>query len=176
MVIWRVVAATLLLSAARAYELPRIAMRPRDSSRLLVPAFSACADLSRARSPSAVIVEDENDTVALTDDDDKRLQLLVEQEPSISMTLADEVLSTLAVVVVVLGWLFWTLLRSDLVDAMDTMPLEQRLAVLRTVSWFPASGSGDINYAEIVFSLVMAASAFAQALTGFGVLLHAPQH
>eukprot|EP00966_Prymnesium_polylepis_P029071 674311-Prymnesium_polylepis.2 len=51
------------------------------------------------------------------------------------------------------------------------MPLSEQLSTLETVRWLPwlpAAGPDGANSAELLFAVVMAASAFAQALTGFG--------
>ena len=165
----RVAATTLLISATQAYLHPRI--WSQHPAQLSLTTLSASIDHDgRTCSPFASTANDDEGVTSLLTEPaiDEEFLASISEEAPVSMTIVDEILPTLAVLAVVLGWLFWSLLRSDLVDSMDTMPLDQRLAVLRTVSWFPSSGSGGINNAEVIFTLVMAASAFAQALTGFG--------
>lgn len=65
----------------------------------------------------------------------------------------------------VVGFLFYTLLHSGgISDTFLTMDLSHKLEVLGKISWFP----GQVQEAQLVVGLVMAFSAFAQALTGFG--------
>jgi len=61
--------------------------------------------------------------------------------------------------------LIFTLLNSGgISDTFLTMNLDAKLNVLSRISWFP----GTIQESQVVVGLVMAFSAFAQALTGFG--------
>lgn len=68
-------------------------------------------------------------------------------------------------VALTLLFLLHTLVAGDgLSDAYATMDLPAKLDVLSRISWFP----GTYQEAQVVVALVMAAAAFAQALSGFG--------
>ena len=76
-----------------------------------------------------------------------------------------DVLGPLVTIVSVVAFLFYTLLNTGgISDSFLTMDLPQKLGVLNKISWFP----GRYQEAQLVVGLVMAFSAFAQALTGFG--------
>ena len=75
------------------------------------------------------------------------------------------VLGPLLSCVLTIAFVFMTLLQSGSVsDTFASMDINEKLSVLSRVSWFP----GRYEEAQIVVGLVMAFSAFAQALTGFG--------
>ena len=79
--------------------------------------------------------------------------------------LSADILGPVFSVALVVGFLFFTLLNSGgISDTFLTMNLDAKLNVLSRISWFP----GTIQESQVVVGLVMAFSAFAQALTGFG--------
>jgi len=79
--------------------------------------------------------------------------------------LTPEVLGPIVSIVLVVLFLGNTLLSScGLSDTFDTMDLSHKMDVLGTISWLP----GSLFEAKVVVAFVMAFSAFAQALTGFG--------
>lgn len=87
---------------------------------------------------------------------------------SISTTsplLSVDVLGPLFCIAFVVIFLCSTLLNSGgISDTFLDMDLSQKMTVLSKISWFP----GQVQEAQLVVGLVMAFSAFAQALTGFG--------
>ena len=79
--------------------------------------------------------------------------------------LSADVLGPVFSVAFVVGFLFFTLLNSGgISDSFLNMNLDAKLNVLSKISWFP----GTVQESQVVVGLVMAFSAFAQALTGFG--------
>jgi len=79
--------------------------------------------------------------------------------------LTADVLGPIASILFVIGFLFFTLLHNGgISDNFATMSFGAKLNVLSKISWFP----GAFREAQVVVGLVMAFSAFAQALTGFG--------
>jgi len=79
--------------------------------------------------------------------------------------LTAEVLGPIFSIVLVVLFLGNTLLSScGLSDTFEYMDLSHKLDVLGTISWLP----GSLFEAKVVVAFVMAFSAFAQALTGFG--------
>ncbi len=79
--------------------------------------------------------------------------------------ISADVLGPLFSVIFVISFLFFTLLNSGgISDTFLSMNLEAKLNVLSKISWFP----GTVQESQVVVGLVMAFSAFAQALTGFG--------
>lgn len=79
--------------------------------------------------------------------------------------LSADFLGPLASIAFVVSFLFYTLLYSGgISDNFATMDLSHKLEVLSKICWFP----GQFNEAKVVVGFVMAFSAFAQALTGFG--------
>ena len=88
-----------------------------------------------------------------------------EESNTSNKLLSADVLGPLFSVVFVVGFLFFTLLNSGgISDSFLNMNLEAKLNVLSKISWFP----GTVQESQVVVGLVMAFSAFAQALTGFG--------
>jgi len=88
-----------------------------------------------------------------------------EMDGSFSKLLSADVLGPVFSVAFVVGFLFFTLLNSGgISDTFLSMNLDAKLAVLSKISWFP----GTVQESQVVVGLVMAFSAFAQALTGFG--------
>mmetsp|Transcript_14922 Transcript_14922/g.41516 ORF Transcript_14922/g.41516 Transcript_14922/m.41516 type:complete len:462 (+) Transcript_14922:369-1754(+) len=82
-----------------------------------------------------------------------------------SLLLNVDVLGPLFCISFVIFFLCSTLLNSGgISDTFVDMNLSQKLDVLGKISWFP----GQAQEAQLVVGLVMAFSAFAQALTGFG--------
>jgi len=76
-----------------------------------------------------------------------------------------DVLGPLVTIAAVVAFLFYTLLNTGgISDSFLGMDLAQKLQVLGKISWF----TGQAQEAQLVVGLVMAFSAFAQALTGFG--------
>lgn len=93
------------------------------------------------------------------DDDDSNNSGLLAQLTSV------DVLGPLLTIGVVIVFLCSTLLNSGgISDTFLGMDLSHKLNVLSKISWFP----GQYQEAQLVVGLVMAFSAFAQALTGFG--------
>lgn len=81
-----------------------------------------------------------------------------------TITSAD-VVGPIVSVVGVIGFLLYTLSESGgLGTQFQQMDLSHQITVLSKVSWFP----GTASEAQVVVACVMAFSAFAQALTGFG--------
>lgn len=79
--------------------------------------------------------------------------------------LTADVLGPIASILFVMGFLFFTLLHNGgISDNFATMSFGAKMNVLSKISWFP----GAFREAQVVVGLVMAFSAFAQALTGFG--------
>jgi len=95
------------------------------------------------------------------------LDLAIEEsdEPGSLNLLSADVLGPVFSVVFVVGFLFFTLLNSGgISDTFLSMNLDAKLNVLSKISWFP----GTVTESQVVVGIVMAFSAFAQALTGFG--------
>jgi len=87
-----------------------------------------------------------------------------ERDESFKLLSAD-VLGPVFSVLFVVAFLFFTLLNSGgISDTFLSMNLEAKLNVLSKISWFP----GTVQESQVAVGLVMAFSAFAQALTGFG--------
>lgn len=79
--------------------------------------------------------------------------------------LSADVLGPIFSVLFVVCFLLYTLIDSGgISDKFVTMSLEAKFNVLSKISWFP----GAFQEAQVIVALVMAFSAFAQALTGFG--------
>lgn len=85
---------------------------------------------------------------------------------SLSETLLSaDVLGPIATISFVIVFLCNCLLNSGgISDTFVTMDLSAKMKVLSSISWFP----GAFSEAQVVVGLIMAFSAFAQALTGFG--------
>jgi len=96
------------------------------------------------------------------------LSTTIEEPPTTSWQsklLSVDVLGPIFSVLACMAFLFYTLVSSgNITDQFSTMDLSHKLTVLSKISWFPAR-TGE---AQLVVGLVMAFSAFAQALTGFG--------
>jgi len=79
--------------------------------------------------------------------------------------LSAEIVGPFATITVVTIFLLYCLLNScGLSDTFESMDLSGKMSILSSVSWMPS----DIGEAKVVVAFVMAFSAFAQALTGFG--------
>lgn len=85
--------------------------------------------------------------------------------PATNPLLSAEVLGPIFSIVFVVIFLMSTLLNNGgISDSFVNMDLSGKLNVLSKISWFP----GQFSEAKVVVGIVMAFSAFAQALTGFG--------
>lgn len=87
-----------------------------------------------------------------------------------SQSQIDPKLTSFLVVVSTICFLGFNILDSNLIEAdgIGQLPMSSRLEALSSVNWLPWADNGQINWTELTFAFVMALSAFAQALTGFG--------
>ncbi|VEU39867.1 unnamed protein product [Pseudo-nitzschia multistriata] len=107
----------------------------------------------------------ENDMSLMDAMADSELQSDETEISLMSKLTSADVLGPLFTIAFVIVFLCNTLLNSgEISDTFLAMDLHQKLNVLSKISWFP----GQFQEAQLVVALVMAFSAFAQALTGFG--------
>lgn len=97
---------------------------------------------------------------------DSPAEVVLETEKKKRITLLSaEILGPVISIAVVVAFLLFTLLTTvGISDAFTTMDFEHKFNVLSRISWLP----GSTQDAKVTVALVMAFSAFAQALTGFG--------
>eukprot|EP00535_Pseudo-nitzschia_heimii_P007159 CAMPEP_0197173794 /NCGR_PEP_ID=MMETSP1423-20130617/583_1 /TAXON_ID=476441 /ORGANISM="Pseudo-nitzschia heimii, Strain UNC1101" /LENGTH=488 /DNA_ID=CAMNT_0042622657 /DNA_START=666 /DNA_END=2132 /DNA_ORIENTATION=- len=174
-----IIATPIRLAAARHHHQPSSSFRTTTTTRLRVANPKMDDETANAANPVTAesLAEAERawalDTTANASDQGIAEFLAAAsseggggQEKTLSeKLLSADFLGPLASIVFVVSFLFYTLLYSEgISDDFATMDISHKLDVLSKICWLP----GQFNEAKVVVGFVMAFSAFAQALTGFG--------
>merc|ERR1719491_204792 len=123
---------------------PSVSSSLVDPMSLADPTSLAEVERAWALSPSEIVMESD--------------------ETKTNPLLSVDIVGPFVSVFLVVAFLLFTLLNSELSDTFSTLDLQHKLDILKRICWFP----GTFTEAKVVVGIVMAFSAFAQALTGFG--------